>query len=221
MNARMRFDLRPIQRGIKALAPQVKKSRRELAEGAARGFVKEVVDITPPASKGKRGSGAKKAGEGAIIADLARVMVAAARRKGVTQGDPAEIHKRLRDPHTGRVNPRNLKSPYPVDAAALRALKRQLLARVGELSAGWNAGALKLGVKLPAWVTRHGAGRSAVAVINTFMVFRIILTNAVKYVTNVEGYDRRIQSAINIQGRKMQRKAEFLLTRALRAAGWK
>lgn len=59
------------------------------------------------------------------------------------------------------------------------------------------------------------------AVINTFMVFRIILTNAVKYVTNVEGCDRRIQSAINIQGWKMQRKAEFLLTRALRQAGWK
>ena len=59
------------------------------------------------------------------------------------------------------------------------------------------------------------------AVINTFMVFRIILSNAVKYVTKVEGYDRRIQSAINIQGRKMQRKAEFLLTRALRQAGWK
>ena len=52
MNGRMRFDLRPIQRGIKALAPQMKKSRRELAEEAARGFVKEVVAITPPASKG-------------------------------------------------------------------------------------------------------------------------------------------------------------------------
>ena len=37
-----------------------------------------------------------------------------------------------------------------------------------------------------------------------------------KYVTNIESYDRRIQSAINIQGRKMQRRAEFLLTRALR-----
>ncbi len=221
MNGRVRFDLRPIQRGIKALAPQVKKSRRELAEEAARGFVKEVVAITPPASKGKRGSAAKKAGEGAIIADLARVMVAAARRKGVELADPAQTHKRLRDPRTGRINPRNLKHPYPVDASALRALKRDLLKRVGELAAGWNAGAQKLGVKLPAWVARHGGKRSSAAVINTFRVFRIILTNAVKYVTNVDAYDRRIQSAISIQGRKMQRRAEFLLTRALRQAGWK
>ncbi len=59
------------------------------------------------------------------------------------------------------------------------------------------------------------------AVINPFRAFHIILTNAVKYVTNVESYDRRIQSAINIQGKKMQRRAEFLLTRALRQAGWK
>ena len=63
--------------------------------------------------------------------------------------------------------------------------------------------------------------RSAAAILNTFTRFRIILTNAVKYVTNVESYDRRIQSAINIQGRKMQRRAQFLLTRALRKAGWK
>ncbi len=105
----------------------------------------------------RRGSAAKKAGEGAIIADLARVMVAAARRKGVKLGDPAEIHKRLRDPRTGRIDPRNLQQPYSVDAGALRTLKRDLLNRVGELAAGWNAGAQKLGVKLPAWVARHGS----------------------------------------------------------------
>ncbi len=152
---------------------------------------------------------------------LARVMVAAARRKGVKLADPAEIHKRLRYPHTGRINPRSLKSPYPVDASALRALKRDLLKRVGELAAGWNAGAQKLVVKLPAWVARHGSKRSAATVINTFRVFRIILTNAVKYVTNVESFDRRIQSAINIQGKKMRRRAVYLLTRALSRAGWK
>ncbi len=76
-------------------------------------------------------------------------------------------------------------------------------------------------MKLPAWAARHGSKHSSAAVLNTFRVFRIILTNAVKYVTNVESYDRRIQSAINIQGKKMQRRAEFLLTRALRQAGWR
>ena len=63
-----------------------------------------------------------------------------------------------------------------------------------------------------------GAKRSPAAVVNTF---RIILTNAVKYVTNVNDYDRRIQAALNLQAEKMQRKVEFLLTRALKRAGRK
>ena len=98
----------------------------------------------------------------------------------MTLADPAENHKRLCDPHTGRINPRNLKQPYPVDASALRALKRELLKRVGELAAGWNAGAQKLGVKLPAWVARHGSKRSSAAVLSTFRVFRIISTNSMR-----------------------------------------
>ena len=221
MKANVKFDLRPIQRAIKALAPQVKKSRRELTGQAAKGFVKEVVAITPPAGKGQRGSAAKKAGEASIQHDLARVMIAARARQGVTLQDPRSIHQRFRDLRTGRINPRNLQKPYPVDAGALRALRNALLKRVGELAAGWNAGAQKLGVKLPAWVTRHGPRRSAVSVADSIRQFRITLTNAVKYVTNVADYDRRIQAALNLQAGKMQRKAEFLLTRALKRAGWK
>jgi hypothetical protein len=74
-------------------------------------------------------------------------------------------------PRAGRNNPRTLQHPYPVDASALRALKRDLLKCVGELAAGWNAGAQKLGVKLPAWFARHGSKRSTAAVLNTFTRF--------------------------------------------------
>src|SRR5438132_11124889 len=114
MKANVKFDLRPIQRAIKKLAPQVKQSRRELTEQAARGFVKEVVAITPPAGKGKKGSAAKKAGEAAIKSDLARVMIAVRASKNVALQDPRAIHQRLRDLRTGRINPRTLKKPYPV-----------------------------------------------------------------------------------------------------------
>jgi hypothetical protein len=221
MKADMRFNLREIKRAIKQFEPHVKKSRRELTEQAAKGFVKEVVAITPPAGKGKQGTAAKKAGETAITNDLARVMIAVRARKAVTLQDPRAIHQRLRDLRTGRINPRNLKKPYPVDASALRSLTQELLALVGELAAGWNAGASKLGVKLPAWVTRHGPRRSAIDIVNTVRLFRITLTNAVKYVTSVDDYDRRIQSAITIQANKMRRQAEFLLTRALKRGGWK
>jgi hypothetical protein len=220
MKADVKFDLREIRRAIKKLEPHVKKSRRELTEQAAKGFVKGVVAITPPAGKGKQGTAAKKAGETAIINDLARVMIAA-RARQVTLQDPRAIHQRLRDLRTGRINPRNLKKPYPVDASALRSLRNELLALVGELAAGWNAGAAKLGAKLPVWITRHGSRRSAISITNTARLFRIMLINAVKYVTSVDDYDRRIQSAITIQANKMRRQAEFLLARALKRAGWK
>ena len=101
----------------------------------------------------------------------------------------------------------SITTPSFADSRKMRSLSAGLLP-IGKRPSPSNAGCSL-------------TSRSAVAVLNTFTRFRIILTNAVKYVTNVESYDRRIQSAINIQGRKMQRKAEFLLKRALRQAGWK
>ena len=221
MKARMHFDLRNIKRAIKQLQPHVKESRRELTEQAARGFVKEVVEITPPGGGGRRGNAAKKTGEAAIKYDLSRIMAPARARKNVVLQDLRQIHQRFRDMRTGRINPRNLNQPYPVNAAALRLLQRDLFARVGKLAGGWNAGAARLGAKVPAWIARQGARRSAVSIENTTRLFRITLTNAVKYVHNVADYTRRIQSAINIQGKKMQRRAEFLLARAVKRAGWK
>ena len=76
-------------------------------------------------------------------------------------------------------------------------------------------------MKLPAWVARQGRGRGALSVVNTFRLFRITIINAVKYVTSVSDYERRINSAVSIQAGKMRRQAEFLLKRALRRAGWK
>ena len=57
------------------------------------------------------------------------------------------------------------------------------------------------------------------AVLKAFARLRIILTNAVKYVTNFESYDRRIQSAINIQGVQDAAPGEILLARAVKKSG--
>ena len=60
MNVRMKFDTSKVQAAIKRLAPLVKKSRKELVEQAAKGFVRNVASITPPASKGTTGTAAKR-----------------------------------------------------------------------------------------------------------------------------------------------------------------
>src|SRR5437588_7630478 len=113
LKADAKFDQSPIKSASKQVEDRVRQSRRVLTEQAAKGFVKEVVDITPPAGKGKRGSTAKKAGEASIKYDLARVMIAVRAAKNVALQDPRAIHQRLRDLRTGRINPRNLKHPYP------------------------------------------------------------------------------------------------------------
>ncbi len=219
MNIRMKFDMSRLQKAIKDLEPLVKKSRKELVEQAAKGFVKNVAEITPPASKGSTGTAAKKQGEAAIINDLARVMLPVRPRRNEQVQDAQDIYKRFRDKRTGRINPRNLQKPYPVTTADYNVLKKALLLHVGWLAAGWNAAAQKLGVKLPAWITRHGTSQGIIFVTSDGRRFRIEISNAVKFVGNVKDLERRIQKAVDYQANAMERQADYLLRKAVQEAG--
>lgn len=222
---KFKFDTRRLQKAIKDLRPLVRKTSTELVEEAAKGFVKRVVAITPPASKGVSGSKAKQQGDQAIKSDLARIMVAAVRKKErdtrAASASPEELHRRFRDKRTGRVNPGALKHPYRVGKSELLALQRRLLKEVGWLAAGWNEAAKKLGVRLPAWVARHGSGRGSIGITTGVSRFRITIANEVGFVGNVKGFNRRIQGAINLQASAMKRQAEHLLKKGIRKAGFK
>ena len=212
---KFRFDMSRLENSIRELRPLVNKTKADLVKQAAKGFVKTVVAVTPPASKGVSGSKAKAQGEAAIKGDLAKIMAAAARKRDLDtrQGaaSPEELYRRFRDKHTGRINPRGLRQPYRVPKAALAALQRRLLAEVGWLAAGWNQAARKLGVRLPAWVSRHGSGQGSVDVTRTGSKFRITIANEVRFVGNVKGFGGRIQAAINYQANAMRRQAEYLM----------
>ena len=220
MNVHMKLDMRQIQRAIKNLEPVVKKSRQELVEQAAKGFVKTIASITPPGSQGATGSTAKKQGEAAISNDLAKVMKAVRSKRNAQLQSPQDIYKRFRDQRTGRINPRNLQKPYPVPGAEFNALKKTLLGRVGWLASGWNAAAQKLGVRLPAWISRHGTGAGVIIVTSDGRRFRIEISNAVKYAGSVKDLDRRIQKAVTYQANAMQRQADFQLHKAVKKAGF-
>ena len=219
MNVHMKFDMRRLQQAIKNLEPHVKKSRKELVEQAAKGFVKTVTTVTPPASKDATGSTAKKQGEAAITNDLAKVMKAVRAKRNVQLQSAQDIYKRFRDTRTGRINPRNLQKPYPVSSTGYNALRKTLLARVGWLASGWNAAAQKLGVRLPAWIARHGTGAGIILVTSDGRRFRIEISNAVKFVGNVKDLDRRIQKSVDYQANAMQRQADFLMRKAVKKAG--
>ena len=222
---KFRFDMSRLERSIRDLRPLVNKTKAQLVEQAAKGFVKTVVAVTPPASKGKTGAKAKAQGEAAIKGDLAKIMAAAARKRDLDTrsgaASPEELYRRFRDKHTGRINPKGLRQPYRVPKAALAALQRRLLAEVGWLAAGWNQAARKLGVRLPAWVNRHGTGQGSVDVTRSGSRFRITVANEVRFVGNVKGFRGRIQAAINYQANAMRRQAEYLMKKAMRKAGWK
>ena len=220
MKVRMKIDMRQIHRAIKNLDPVVKKSRKELVEQAAKGFVRTIATITPPGSQHATGMDAKKQGEAAIINDLAKIMKAVRSKRNAQLQSAQEIHKRFRDARTGRVNPRNLQKPYPVSSTEYNALKKTLLLRVGWLAAGWLPAAKKLNVKLPEWIKRHVTGAGLMSVTSDGRRFRIEISNTVKFVGNVKDLERRIGKAVTYQANAMQRQADYLLHKAVKKAGF-
>lgn len=245
-----RFDYRHLQTGLHALAKDGGKSKLELCRTAAKGFVKDVVSITPPASKGTTGTAAKKAGETAIAADIAKLVIAEATAPGqpgifvekrppgrgaggrfvahdrptqigthpvLERGQLIQFHK----DHVRRGDVRIARDARGIARAVdIVWLTRTVQKLVGHLAAGWNAGAAALAVKLPAWVKRHGSRYGEHKITITPTVARIELSNTVGFVGDVKAYDRRVQYAITHQGRKMERQADALLKKRLRAAGF-
>jgi hypothetical protein len=67
------FDMTKLRASVKRLRPYVNKTRDELITTAARGFVKDVVAITPPSNGATKGTAAKKAGEATIAGDVGRI----------------------------------------------------------------------------------------------------------------------------------------------------
>jgi len=222
----MKLDATDLRRSIQRLAFEMNRAPRDVAETAARGFVRDMVKITPPGSSGVSGSAAKKAGEEGIGIGLASIMVAATDGAHGPFEDPAQVHARSRNPRTGRTDKRVLKGSgrgggkIEVDAAALREFQKKLLLLVGLLASGWNSSAAHLGVKLPAWVTRHSASRGSVKVKADAFKFSITLNNEVKFVGGVKDYERRLEWVVKNQAKKMDRQCDFLLKRAIKRAGW-
>ena len=113
-----------------------------------------------------------------------------------------ERHKSILPPHVWGDG-----KPAGVNARATEEMKRTARA------------AQKLGVKLPAWVSRH-SGKGSIVVSQGATRFRITVANEVTFIGNVKDLDRRIQAAIDYQGNAMRRQAEYLLKKNIRKAGW-
>ena len=108
-----------------------------------------------------------------------------------------------------------------VPKAIFEQVRKLLKQRVGELAGGWNRAAVRLGVKgIPSWVKRHSSPGD-ITIVTKDTLFRIEVWNDVKYVENVKGYDYRIKKALDYQAAAMNREADYLLKKQIKAAGFK
>ena len=217
MQGTFKLDATKFKSAVAQLANLAKtKPVQTVMRQAAGQVVKRVVSVTPPA-KGKADAAAKKAGETTIENDIAKLMVPAAARIKRKLSDPASLHARARDGRTGRVK-RGSKVRAAVVKAELLALRRSLKLAVGTLAAGWNAAAQELGVKLPAWITRHGTKHGIIKIDVSKNGIRIYLANDVGFVDNIPDLERRLQWAVNVVAKNI---IEKQLPNAVKNAGRK
>lgn len=98
--------------------------------------------------------------------------------------------------------------------------REKVIDKVGLLASGWNAAAAKLGLKLPAWITRHGTSRGEIELRITETHFTILITNSVKFAGEVKGLERRVQFALDNRGNQMMRRLEHVFAGEARKAGF-
>lgn len=224
----MPFDTSKIRQAAKKLSGETSKEMKVIMTDAAKGFLTGksrnrnpfgIMLFSPPASKGRTGSEAKKAGETAIKNDLAKMFVLVAKNSAAPPSDPISAHRAAQNPRTGRV-PRGA-TKVAITAAALRILQSVLLKRVGWLAAGWLPAAEKLGAKgVPAWIARHTSAPGACVVTVRATGIRLELVNAVSYVGSVADYERRVEKAIEYEAGALERQADFLQKKLLKKAGF-
>lgn len=190
-----------------------------LMRQSAKRIVKNIVDITPPAS-GKADAAAKKRGENAIVGDLLKIaqpVEGLTRRQAAgvlaSAQDLIALHARALN-EKGRVNPRNRKDKLQVLSADFVKVAALLGKRVGWLAAGLNAAAGKLGFKLPAWIARHGTKFGIIEIQFTESRMRIAIGQNVPYADNIGGYARKFDFAFSREVGTLQRMIKAVAAKA-------
>lgn len=202
---------------------------QKLALQSARRWIRNVADITPPAT-GSADAEAKARGEQAILDDLLKIaapvtLAGASRRKAAAVVTSAQdlltTYQAARDPRTGRVNPRNRKQLLYVPQAEFNRVLKRAQGRIGWLAAALNAAATRLGVSLPGWIKRHGAAYGSIEIRATAHGIRIAVDNHVKFVANVSDYARRCRFALAKEVRSLAAQARNIIQRRAKKAGFK
>jgi hypothetical protein len=242
MTPAIRFDTSNFSRALAQFRKLSQRDFETVLREQARGVVRNIIAFTPPA-RGKADSGARKLGEKAVTASLARILkpgtpdfiaffervnggpTARNRTLGLIysrvleKGDLDSFHQGHRD-NEGRT-PKGAGNIALVERRAYQWFKKQVQARVGKLASGWNKAAARLGYSPPAWIRRHGNGRGDCELQLTGDDMRILISNEVKFAGSVKDIERSVKKAIAIQTRSMERRVAFATEKAAKRAGFR
>lgn len=253
------FDIRPLIEKVKRIPGMLQREIKPLVWQQSRLFIKEVVDITPPASKGVSGPKARKQGESAVARDIYRVYTtigkaydaiartdkaaasafyflvkegnyqeageimrhfSASAGLGNTRSfarfDDGKLHQRFRGKRGGVSRDRVVL--LVTNAQALQSYVKKVQGRVGLLAAGWMNAAQKLGVRMPAWIARHGASNGAISVEVGIDKLLIVMSNKVKYGA-ANDLQRRADYVVRYRHQALRRRLPYVLRAALKRAG--
>lgn len=98
---------------------------------------------------------------------------------------------------------------------------KSVLARVGLLASGWCAAAARLGLALPAWITRHGSSRGFIVERIGAYSISITIANRVPFAGEVYGIERRMQSALDNRAKQLERVTARHHLNSARRAGFR
>jgi hypothetical protein len=206
---RVTVDSRDFDRAAQRLVATSKKSAREVLTDQARLVVVEAAKITPPNKNFKWN---RKGGETTVRTDLARLFASSTAASAET--GLGSIHRAERN-RFGRV-PRGVQQRR---ARGLAAYRKQVLATVGLMAAGWKAAASKLGAKLPAWITRHNSAGFATVDVRGSRV-AITIANASVYPRLAASLDRRLSAVLKRRTDALTRRWDYFVKVNARAAGF-
>jgi hypothetical protein len=218
---------------IQAFAFAADKTFKESFLRTAKGAIKHVISITPPASASgvegglDTGSQAKVRGFNAIQRDLgnifAPVKLRNKRKEAISASEMISIHRRmLATKRPGAAMRRDRAQPYYVDVRKFKQYLTGLRSHVGRLAAGWLPAAQAVGATAPAWISRHGNRGGSVQLVTegtSLYVRAVNVPNAHAPAWVQPETQRRAGYAVTYALNDLKRQMPYLLAKDARKAG--
>lgn len=221
--ANVKIDSREFVAQLHRLKARSKRSMRTLLNLQAKGFVMEVMHLTPPGNKttfkGPQFGAAKKRGLRNVRNDIAVIMRGTSVAKKIQRTDIERIHANARKGKRGRTLWVRKERRFFVPRDAMTAYIKRKQDDVGKLAAGWNEAANRFGFRPPEWIAKHGTSNSGVIINAGRETLKIKITNKVQFASSVDKLQSRVQVSLTAQARKMKRWVDSAIADDAKKAG--